>query len=56
MSESGFQAAKIVKALLRETLFLPNGVCPVCGKVLFRTASYLCERCAQSPKGNHAGL
>ena len=46
MSESGFKAG--VKTLLRETLFLPNGVCPVCGKVLFRTESYLCERCAQS--------
>ena len=46
MFESGFRAG--VKAFLRETLFLPNGVCPVCKKVLFRTESYLCERCAQS--------
>lgn len=46
MFESGFRVG--VKAFLRETLFLPNGVCPVCKKVLFRTESYLCERCAQS--------
>lgn len=43
MSESGFREG--LRALLREVLFLPNGVCPVCGKVLFRTESYLCERC-----------
>lgn len=46
MSEPGFK--KGLRALLREVLFLPNGVCPVCGKVLFRTERYLCERCEQS--------
>ena len=38
-----FKAA--VRAGLRRTLLIPNGVCPVCGKVLFRTPEYLCGRC-----------
>lgn len=35
-----------VKAFLQRLIFKPNGVCPICGKILFRTDSYICEPCS----------
>jgi|LGOV01.1.fsa_nt_gb ComF family protein len=32
---------------LEEILFLGNGTCPICGKVLFITKKYLCFNCEQ---------
>lgn len=34
-----------LKRLLRDFLFVKAGTCPICGKVLFRTEEYLCQRC-----------
>lgn len=32
-------------AFLENNLFLKNGTCPICGKVLFVTDSFLCRQC-----------
>lgn len=34
-----------IKTFLQRLLFKPNGVCPICGKVLFLTDSFICEPC-----------
>ncbi|MEG0309467.1 MAG: ComF family protein [Eubacterium sp.] len=36
---------KKVREFFWSCFFLPNGVCPICGKVLFRTRSFLCALC-----------
>lgn len=35
---------KLIK-ILQDNLFLKNGSCPICGRVLFHSADYCCEPC-----------
>ncbi|MGL4607784.1 MAG: ComF family protein [Eubacteriaceae bacterium] len=34
-----------IMKLLESSLFIKNGTCPICGKVLFITPNFLCEEC-----------
>lgn len=39
-----------------DTLFIPNGSCPICKRVLFFTEAFLCSKCVsalESIKGDH---
>jgi predicted amidophosphoribosyltransferase len=39
------QIKEILLTFLEKNLFLKNGTCPICGKVLFVTDNYLCRQC-----------
>ena len=38
-------------AFLENNLFLKNGTCPICGKVLFMTSNFLCTACEEDLPG-----
>lgn len=35
----------MIKEFLQKNLFIKNGTCPICGKVLFQNQNYCCQSC-----------
>lgn len=44
----------MLRGMLREWLFIENGTCPVCGRVLFLRGQFLCSRCGEDLPLNRA--
>ncbi len=44
---------KAIKAFLQNTLFIKNGTCPICDKVLFSHDHYCCPTCFRALPLNH---
>lgn len=42
-----------IKAFLQNNLFIKNGTCPICGKVLFSRNHYCCQTCFKALPLNH---